>query len=81
MTCHHRLPGLIRIQVPGNLRIVFGDGEESCIGDGTGESIEMRIHKAMPGCPGALWGLANEVCGAITCGNKYIYIYIYRFNL
>ena len=29
----------------GNLRVVFGDGEDSLIGDGKGEAIEMRIHK------------------------------------
>ncbi|CAK9029835.1 (S)-coclaurine N-methyltransferase (TfCNMT) [Durusdinium trenchii] len=38
-------PGMSKMISKGNLRIVFGDGEESCIGDGTGESIEMRIHK------------------------------------
>ena len=32
----------------GNLRVVFGDGEDSLIGDGKGEAIEMRIHK-VPG--------------------------------
>ena len=31
----------------GNLRVVFGDGEESLIGDGKGDAIEMRIHKAV----------------------------------
>ena len=30
----------------GNLRVVFGDGEESLIGDGKGEPIEMRISQA-----------------------------------
>jgi len=37
----------------GNLRVVFGDGEDSLIGDGTGDVIEMRIHKAGSKTPGS----------------------------
>ena len=37
----------------GNLRVAFGDGEDSLIGDGTGDAIEMRIHKASSREPGS----------------------------
>lgn len=38
-------PGMSKMIKTGNLRVVFGDGEDSLIGDGTGDAIEMRIHK------------------------------------
>lgn len=38
-------PGMCKMIKTGNLRVVFGDGEDSLIGDGKGEAIEMRIHK------------------------------------
>ncbi|CAJ1407384.1 unnamed protein product [Effrenium voratum] len=36
-------PGMSKMISKGNLRVVFGDGEESLIGDGEGDAIEMRI--------------------------------------
>lgn len=38
-------PGMSKMIKTGNLRVVFGDGEDSLVGDGTGDAIEMRIHK------------------------------------
>eukprot|EP00928_Gymnodinium_smaydae_P043269 TRINITY_DN2902_c0_g2_i2.p1 TRINITY_DN2902_c0_g2~~TRINITY_DN2902_c0_g2_i2.p1 ORF type:complete len:883 (-),score=202.46 TRINITY_DN2902_c0_g2_i2:277-2871(-) len=57
------MPGLEKMVQRGNLRVVFGDGREVKLGDGTGKEVELRVNDA-----GVLWRMCLDPGMALADG-------------
>eukprot|EP00931_Biecheleriopsis_adriatica_P069584 TRINITY_DN4340_c0_g1_i1.p1 TRINITY_DN4340_c0_g1~~TRINITY_DN4340_c0_g1_i1.p1 ORF type:complete len:888 (+),score=219.88 TRINITY_DN4340_c0_g1_i1:98-2761(+) len=60
---HVLMPGLKKMVQHGSLRVVFGDGREAVLGDGTGAEVELRLNDA-----GVLWRLILDPGMALADG-------------